>query len=150
MENASKALLMAAGVLIGVLILSLAVFLFAHFGTVSSELHKQQDMNDLNKFNTQFTSYEGKVCTIHDIISVANLAMNNNSNYSLTAQADNNYYISVNIKSGQVNNLQESLKNNDAVNKLIIDETNKKYNCKVEISENTKRVKTVNFIEIKK
>ena len=33
MENASKALLMAAGVLIGVLILSLAVYLFENFGT---------------------------------------------------------------------------------------------------------------------
>ena len=67
MENASKALLMAAGVLIGVLILSLAVYLFANFGTASAEIHKQKDMNEINKFNTQFTSYEGKECTIHEI-----------------------------------------------------------------------------------
>ena len=51
MENASKALLMAAGVLIGVLILSLAVYLFANFGTASAEIHKQKDMNEINKFN---------------------------------------------------------------------------------------------------
>ena len=76
MENASKALLMAAGVLIGVLILSLAVYLFANFGTASAEIHKQKDMNEINKFNTQFTSYEGKECTVHDIVSVANLAKN--------------------------------------------------------------------------
>ncbi len=148
MENASKALLMAAGVLIGILILSLAVFLFTNFGSASAEINKQNEIKRINEFNVQFTVYEGKECTIHDIVSVANLAMNNNSNYSLTAQADNNYYISVNIKSGQAD-LQEILKENDKVNELIIDETNKKYRCNVEISENTKRVKTVNFIEIK-
>lgn len=32
MENASKALIMAGGVLIGILILSLAVYLFIDFG----------------------------------------------------------------------------------------------------------------------
>ena len=41
MENASKALIMAAGVLIGILILSLAVYLFVSFGNTSRELHKQ-------------------------------------------------------------------------------------------------------------
>ena len=60
MENASKALLMAAGVLIGVLILTLAVYLFATFGATSAELHKQQATDRLNEFNSQFTSYEEK------------------------------------------------------------------------------------------
>ena len=130
MENASKALLMAAGVLIGVLILSLAVYLFANFGTASAEIHKQKDMNEINKFNTQFTSYEGKECTIHDIVSVTNLAIDNNTNYSLTAQTGNNYYITVNIQSGQ-QNLQKYLLNtttskidNDKVNELIKNDSN--------------------------
>ena len=38
MENASKALIMAAGVLIGVLILSLAVFLFLDFCPTSERI----------------------------------------------------------------------------------------------------------------
>ena len=41
MENASKALLMAGGVLIGILILSLAVYLFITFGAESKEIHAQ-------------------------------------------------------------------------------------------------------------
>jgi len=36
MENASKALLMAAGVLIGLLVLSLMVYLFASFASTSA------------------------------------------------------------------------------------------------------------------
>ena len=143
MENASKALLMAAGVLIGVLILSLAVYLFANFGTASAEIHKQKDMNEINKFNTQFTSYEGKECTIHDIISV------------------------VNIQSGQ-QNLQKYLLNtttskidNDKVNELIKNDSNnlkyytdsngeqqislQKYTCTTIINTTTQRVQTVTF-----
>ena len=39
MENASNALLIAGGVLIGVLILSLAVYLFADFGAKSADIN---------------------------------------------------------------------------------------------------------------
>ena len=55
MENASKALLMAAGVLIGILILSLAVFLFANFGSASAEINRQNEIKRINEFNAQFT-----------------------------------------------------------------------------------------------
>ena len=75
MENASKALMMAAGILIGVAILSLAVYLFVSFGSASAEIHEQNDANRINEFNTQFTSYVGKEdITIYDVITVANLA----------------------------------------------------------------------------
>ena len=40
MENASKALLMAGGVLIGLLIIALAVYLFTSFGTTSAEVNR--------------------------------------------------------------------------------------------------------------
>lgn len=100
MENASKALLMAAGVLIGILILSLAVYLFVSFGTTSAELHKQIDQNRINEFNSQFTVYEEKDdVTIYDVVTVANLATENNIYYefnkrnSVTDGKDN--YISV-------------------------------------------------------
>ena len=49
MENASKALLMAAGVLIGILILSLAVFLFTNFGSASAEINKQNEIKRINE-----------------------------------------------------------------------------------------------------
>ena len=79
MENASKALLMAAGVLIGIMVLSLAVYLFVTFGSTSAQMHQQKEQDQLNQFNSQFTSYEGKEdLTIYDVITVANLATENN------------------------------------------------------------------------
>lgn len=50
MENASKALIMAAGILIGVAILSLAVYLFVSFGSASAKIHEQNDANRINEF----------------------------------------------------------------------------------------------------
>lgn len=159
MENASKALLMAAGVLIGVLILSLAIYLFSNFGSTSAEVHRQKEIQDINEFNTQFTSYEGKECTIHDIITVTDLAVNNNDNYSLTDNSSNNYYISVNIKN-RAPNLQIGFNANKANDLIKYDEqhmiTTKdkdgveyqvlpKYTCDVQINENTKRVKKIIF-----
>lgn len=82
MENASKALIMAAGVLIGLLILSLAVYLIVSFGTTSRTLHKQNEEQQIAQFNSQFTAYEGKEgITIHDIVSIANLATETNKHY---------------------------------------------------------------------
>ena len=59
MENASKALLMAGGVLIGVLIISLAVYLFADFGSTSAEVNAQNAQKQITAFNSKFTAYEG-------------------------------------------------------------------------------------------
>lgn len=74
MENASKALIMAAGVLIGMIIISLAVYLFLSFGSSSAQLHQEQEEQRLNQFNTQFTSYVGLDNTIYDVVTVANLS----------------------------------------------------------------------------
>ncbi len=104
MENASKALLMAASVLIGILILSLAVYLFVSFGQASAQLHEQQDQQRLEQFNSQFSSYVGKKgITIHDIITITNLAIENNRHYefeprNITAVTGQDNYISVIIK----------------------------------------------------
>lgn len=105
MENASKALIMAAGVLIGILIISLAVYLFVSFGSTSAEIHKQNDEQQIEQFNSQFTSYEGKKCTIYDVVTVANLATENNKYYDFekrtTKTIGNDNYISVKVSNYQ-------------------------------------------------
>ena len=58
MENASKALLMAAGVLMGVVILSLAAYLFVTFSSSADDVKSEIANNQLNKFNSQFLAYE--------------------------------------------------------------------------------------------
>lgn len=88
MENASKALVMAGGVLIGILILSLAVYLFIDFGTTAAEINGQNAEQQIVQFNSKFTSYESlkndlgdwKI-TIYDIVTVIGYAKENNKYY---------------------------------------------------------------------
>lgn len=96
MENASKALLMAASILLSVMILSLVVYLFATFGARASETHNQVQEQQMIQFNSQFTVYENRNdLKIHDIITVANLAKENNEKNIGYADFDNSYKITI-------------------------------------------------------
>lgn len=82
MENASKALIMAGGVLIGILLLSLAVYLFIDFGTTSAKINDKNAQQQIVEFNSKFTSYEGKTnLTIYEVLTVAGYAKENNEYY---------------------------------------------------------------------
>lgn len=165
MENASKALLMAAGVLIGILILSLAVYLFASFGAASAEIHKDNETNQTEQFNTQFTSYEGKDgITIYDVITVANLATENNIYYEFPKRSNipngNDRYITVilgnkrieyglNTSTDVINTEYNTIIKNELDNMQPNSDPNQseliQYSCKVDISSTTQRVYKVTF-----
>ena len=162
MENASKALLMAAGVLIGVLILSLAAYLFVYFGSTSQQIHEQNEENQINEFNSKFTSYVGKDnITIYDVITVANLATENNKKYEFSTRrhaepiiASSDYYIHVEfgneVKSKTINT-DYTKKIQEEVSKIKSGSSNElnTYNCSVEINSKTGRVWKVMFKEKK-
>lgn len=156
MENASKALLMAGGVLLGILILSLAVYLFSNFGGASSRIHDNIEENQTAQFNSQFTKYMGNEnVTIHDVVTMANLATENNRYYempkrgSIASGSDN--YITVlldgiQIEYGYGNSQSEvTQRYNNLLSAQVDDITAtsselKKYNVQVELSDITKRV----------
>lgn len=109
MENASNALLLAAGVLIGVLILSLMVYLFIDFGSTSAEINSQITEQQLSQFNSKFTSYEGQEeLTIYDVITVASYANENNIYYK-----DNldNYKIIIYLSNPSTSQIQDNIEN---------------------------------------
>ena len=79
MENASKALLMAAGVLMGTLILSLAVYLFSTFRATANDNYDRMREEEIAQFNSFYLDYEGRTnLTYYDIWSVINKAKDYN------------------------------------------------------------------------
>lgn len=102
MENASKALLMAATVLVGVLLLSLVVYLFTIFGGFSSDMTEKMSEKYVSEFNAQFTKYQSyqdettkewqNTCRAQDVVTVANMARENNSQYDYTLSNQKDYY----------------------------------------------------------
>lgn len=160
MENASKALLMAAGVLIGMLILSLAVYLFVSFGSASAELYKQKEAQEIEAFNSQFTSYVGKQgITIYDVVTVASIASENNKYYEYTyripTKTSSDYYIEVRYEGNKIeqavdhpedyNDLIQKNLNTDMVNSGDNTFSLEQYTCTVEINPITGRVFSVKF-----
>lgn len=97
MENASKALLMAAGVLIGVLILSLGVYLFVNFSQHASQTYDQIKEDQINQFNSEFVTLQGKSdITIYDVISTVKRAQEFNNVNELNPADDS--FINITVK----------------------------------------------------
>lgn len=111
MENGSKALIMAAEVLLGVMIISLGVYVFNMFGEYSKDMNERLTDSQIAEFNYQYLKYYGESindegdkepikCTIHDIASIANLAQKNNSFYQVEDEekySQNSAYIQIDI-----------------------------------------------------
>lgn len=80
MENASKALLMAGGILLGVLILALLVTVFAGSKSLSDSYERTKQEEAIQQFNVNFTKYLGQELTIHEVVTICNFANLNNVN----------------------------------------------------------------------
>ena len=75
MENATKALYIAAGVLMGVMILSLAVMLFSSMQAYIQGYKEDIEYNALNTFNNKYQKYVDNDTdfTIQDVVTVAGI-----------------------------------------------------------------------------
>ena len=162
MENASKALLMAATILISVMLVSLATYLFATFGNYSKNINDNINQKTKQEFNAQFTKYEtsetGEPCTVYDIVTIINLAKNCNDQYEEYQKGrindfrnDSNSYIYVTVNGEST--ITEVSNTND-LNSFISQHNtttdgkyNDKYNCTVNISNQTGLVKSIIFTQ---
>lgn len=94
MENASKALLMAAGILVGVLILALMVTLFLSARNISTSYEQEKQADAVQQFNVNFIKYLGQDLTIHQVITICNFAYDNKThNVLVNNKVDNPYTV---------------------------------------------------------
>lgn len=77
MENASKALLMAGGVLIAILIIVLLVNSFTSISSLQQTKLSEEEQEKLVKFNEQYTKYAGQYVYGTEVRSVMNKSENN-------------------------------------------------------------------------
>ncbi len=78
MENASKALLIAGSVLIAILILSLLVYAFNVFSEYQTSKDELDLIEDISKFNEQFTNYDRDNVRGYELISFVNQVIDYN------------------------------------------------------------------------
>lgn len=150
MENASKALLMAAEVLLGVLLLTLMASIIYFFTNYQAEIESNQNAKEIYRFNSQFEVYKEKeYLTAQDVLSIYNLAQNYNSKF------ENEEPIKVYISDTLLN----STNVNNKINlKDILDKTDygstptkppKTYKIdKIEPNQTTKKINNIKIVEI--
>lgn len=91
MENASKALLIAGGVLSGILILSLLVFMFTSISNNAKSKEEIKIVEQLTAYNKEFESYNRKLLRGTDVVSLINKAISTNKKYDNIEE----YYINI-------------------------------------------------------
>lgn len=130
MENAAKALLIAGGSLIAILLLSLLSYVFLRMNEGTTRIYDVMAETEINEFNQQFWNYNGiKNLTIQDVVSVINLARDSTKNGKTVD-------VLIDGKNITNTNTEELLKSN-------LDKT---YICKsVVVNESTKLVKEICF-----
>jgi len=135
MENASKALMIAGEVLIGVILLTVLVYAFRTGGQFAETTDDSIEDISISKFNLRFTVYSGRTnVTWHELVSLINLIkeINDNGVDSITISIDSVKYTSVDL-----NKLKTELEGQD-----------KEYKC-IDIQYNLDTNK-VNYIEFRK
>ena len=155
MENASKALLMAGGMLVALILISLVVYVFASPKAVQQEIATRQKEEEIIAFNNQYEAYNKKVMRGLDIITLKNMAINNNKKNEFE-QVE----IEIEIKNDTIVNdgLDERLyvlsESNNALDDMDKDKENifkssRFFKCTgVSYSQNTGKVDGMKFIEI--
>lgn len=101
MENASRALIMAATILLALLLLSVFVYVFQVGASVDQTYDEKQATNQLNLFNSKFDVHQREDNNVIEAISIANLAYSINEDVSydmaksveVIIKAGNKYFI---------------------------------------------------------
>lgn len=108
-NNASKALLMAAGVLIGIIMLSLGVYLVTSMRNFSKNYNENLEQQQLAQFNSKFTVFQNREnISIHEIITLVNIAEEFNKTNNIEANNRQHINIYVDFSKGKPINLTDT------------------------------------------
>lgn len=94
MENASKALIMAGEILIGILVIGVLVYGYTNIRSLKAEEQGGAKSEQLAALNREYESYNRKLLRGVDVISVINKAIDNNNKY----EYENAYNISISFE----------------------------------------------------
>ena len=141
MENASKALIIAGEILIGILILSLASYMIIQFGNFSKNMNEQMSATEIRSFNVKFTNFSGRSnISMQEIATIVNFAKQSNNKYNVSP--GDAYYVDVKIDGSSVLD--------DSVNQFLEENNNTiYYSCNIVLSQIEVQTLDDNLISIR-
>lgn len=101
MENAAKALVIAGGILLAIMTLTMLIYGLTATTRMAEAQEQSKKVEEVTKFNTEFESYNKKRMFGVDVVTVINKAINNNAKMNIQ-DPDRRYYVNiiVNIPNG--------------------------------------------------
>jgi hypothetical protein len=94
MDNASRALLIAGGILISIAVIGLATYLFASARGVIGESAKRLEIEQVLSFNRFYTGYPSTIRGI-DAVNIKNKVVDNNNNQDRLGSIDGSQIVNV-------------------------------------------------------
>lgn len=149
MENASKALLMAGGILIALLVIGALVLLFSNLQDYQMKNDASMEQSEIADFNNQFEPYNKKNLTLMELKSVYNKIISNNEKHP-EYRIDSNVIKSPGALTKNGNSIFEYYLYN--TNFKNIDEAHKQkkvFECiKIEYGGKGGRISVINFKDV--
>ena len=131
MENASKALLIAGGVLLAIMVLTIAIYLKGKFDNVADQYVASQDVAEIQKYNAKFEPYIGKEdITPQDLVTLIEFARTNGN------------MTEINIAS-----VNYTIKNDYSSSTFIEEKSSDIYECSSIEYYDEGKVKRINFVK---
>ena len=93
MENATKALLIAGGILLALITLSIFVYSYNQLNLFQNMEQESKDIQLIQKYNTEFEAFNKKIMYGTEVISALNKAISHNETKNV--QYGNEYFINV-------------------------------------------------------
>lgn len=134
MENASKALMIAGGILVALIIITMFLMMFNNLSNIKKEQEEAVKVEQVEAFNAEFEAYNKKVMYGVDVITLINKVAENNKKYA----SNNDFQITV-ILDGEVVTSSSNMIGTDS-EKTIFTCVKTEYNaygriCKIEIKK---------------
>lgn len=89
MENASQALIIAGGILLAILTISLLVYAFGNASTIFNAQEKEKETQRLAEWNAEWEAYNKQLLYGTEVLTVVNKAEQNNSEF------ENKVYVTI-------------------------------------------------------
>lgn len=98
MENATQALLIAGGILLAILTLTMIAFLTGNLATVGQARAEKVELERLAKWNAEWEAYNKKLLYGADVLTLVNKAKQNNEEYENSTKYEVKIDITANSK----------------------------------------------------
>ncbi len=101
MENATHALLIAGGILLGIITLSMLVYMFSNISRMGNAQSTKEEVERLAAWNNEWEAYNKKLLYGTEVLTVINKAEENNKEYD----ENEKYKVTVHVQDSKGNEL---------------------------------------------